>query len=80
MHIQIYMDDIAMHNVFRMSKATALLPLNKIIEKFKIIKSQATLSPNPQIENRFLLYLQSQLIERELIIFVVSNLNNIKMY
>jgi len=49
-----------------MSKALALLPVNRIAEGFEVICNEGRLSPNIEIAERYLSYFQNQWMEREL--------------
>jgi len=58
--------DNALHTMFRMSKALALLPADKIIEGFEVVVSEARLSPNIEIAEKYILYFKNKWMEREL--------------
>uniref|UniRef100_A0A2S2PHG1 Uncharacterized protein n=1 Tax=Schizaphis graminum TaxID=13262 RepID=A0A2S2PHG1_SCHGA len=53
-----------LHTMFRMSKALALLPANKVIEGFEELVRQSRLSLNVEVAERYILYFRNQWMER----------------
>ncbi|XP_050435219.1 uncharacterized protein LOC126842335 [Adelges cooleyi] len=60
----IYISDVALQKMFKMSKALALLPIDSIAGGFCAIKSQGELSQNQDIVQRYLDYFKTQWIQR----------------
>lgn len=63
-----YRNDLALHNMFRMSKALALLPVEHIAEGFNLIKEESSHAENEQIARRYINYFENQWMNRKCLV------------